>query len=108
MRRIPTPQERPVAGDGLAPWDGTLPRSLLSSYDLRSAAYGISNALHYCTGIPYCQSGQGAALCAMCGNAMRLVVQNVEPRLRDAFLKRTASAVGLPNVDLHPTYRGDD
>lgn len=89
-------------------WDHKLPRSILSDYDLKCSAFGISSPLHYVTGLPHCHTSSFGSLCAMCGNAMRLVVQHVEPKIIDAAISRMADAVGRQNIDIHPVYRGDD
>lgn len=86
-------------------WDFKKPRSILSDYDLDCIAYSISSAMHYCTNTQQCHPS--GPLCAMCGNAMRLVVQAAEPRIIDRVLEKAARAVGREHVDLHPRC-GDD
>lgn len=85
------------------PWDGVLPKSILSDYDLRVVAYSIRSALHYTTGTPEC-----ADLCAMCGNAMRLVVQAAEPAILDNAVASMARSVGRDSAGRHGVYRGSD
>lgn len=85
-------------------WDHTLPTSILSDYELRCLPYAISSALHYCTQTRQCPNND---LCAMCGNAVRLVVRAAEPKIIDAVLRKAASAVGRHNIDLDPPI-GDD
>jgi len=94
--------------DGREVWDGTLPKSVLSDYDLRCIAYSISDYLHNCTGIPSCRpSLTDRDLCPMCGNAMRLVVQAAEPKIIETVIKRQAAAVGHGFIDLHPRCSDD-
>lgn len=88
-------------GVKLQSWDHKLPKSILSDHDLRCIPYAISSALHYTTGIPQCDSHHGG-LCAMCGNAVRLVVQRVEPMILEAAVTKIAKALGLRQIDLHP------
>lgn len=85
-------------------WDGKLPRSILSDYDLRVMAHGLRGPLHYTTGTTECDP---SSPCAMCGNAMRLVVQSAEPRIIERAIKQMAAAVGHSFIDLHPPL-GDD
>jgi hypothetical protein len=87
-------------------WDHKLPKSILSDYDLRCIAHGISSALHYTTGVPHCGPSRHG-LCAMCGNAMRLVVQSAEPRILERAIQRMAGALGAHNIDLHPRSTDD-
>jgi hypothetical protein len=89
-------------------WDHKLPKSILSDYELNCLPYAISSYLHHCTGTPSCQAESHAPLCAMCGNAVRLVVQAAEPKIIDAVLHRAAHAVGRDRMDLYPLRRGDD
>jgi hypothetical protein len=85
-------------------WDHKLPTSILSDYELNCLPYTIRPYLHHCVGTPMCKDHD---LCAMCGNAVRLVVQAAVPKIIDAVLERAAKAVGC-NIDLHPQWRGDD
>ena len=102
-----TAQGRDTAGrSGLPRWDFRLPKSMLSDYEMRVVAYGISSALHHTTGIPSCRD-PGPTLCAMCGNAVRLVLQAAEPKLIEAFLHKSARALGLHYIDLHPRSADD-
>lgn len=82
-------------------WDHKLPKSILSDYDLLCIPYAISSALHYSTSIPPCAATRDG-LCAICGNAVRLVVQAAEPKIIDAAVTRMADAVGRGQIDLHP------
>lgn len=86
-------------------WDHKLPKSILSDYDLGCLVYAITSPMHYCSGIGSdCHDGP----CAMCGNAVRLVVQAAEPRIIAAAIKRMAGALGVRNIDLNPHSHGDD
>jgi hypothetical protein len=82
-------------------WDHKLPKSILSDYDLSCIAYGISSALYFTTGIQHCDPHHNG-LCAMCGNAMRLVIQHAERKILEAALTKMAGSVGLGRIDLHP------
>lgn len=79
-----------------------MPRSILSDYDLRCLPYSISNYLHHCTGIPQGDCGRQGTICAMCGHAVRLVLQSAEPKIIETAVKRMASALGHGFIDLHP------
>lgn len=88
-------------------WDHHLYQgSVLSDYDQRCLPYAISQYLHHVTGIPHCNGG--ATICAMCGGAVRLVLQAAEPKIIDAIIQKQAWSVGRRNIDLHPISRGDD
>jgi hypothetical protein len=91
----------------MAHWDHKLPKSILSDYELNCLPYAISSYLHHCSGIPACDAHHGG-LCAMCGNAVRLVVQAAEPKIIDATITRMARAVGRSRIDIDPPYRGED
>lgn len=94
----------PLSRNGLPRWDHSLPRSILSRYDLESLVHRISGPLHHCTGTTQCKSHD---LCAMCGDAVRLVVQAAEPKILDAAFTTMATAVGYGLIDLHPTFHGE-
>lgn len=99
--------EAVAAAPLLPPWDHSLFKgSVLSDYEQRVIAFGISQYMHNVTGIPNCRPTLAApSICAMCGSAVRLVLQAAESKIIDAVLTRQARALGRPRIDLHP--RGD-
>lgn len=96
-----------AAAPVLKQWDGSMPRSILSDYDLRCLPYSISNYLHHCTGIPQRDCGRQGAICAMCGHAVRLVLQSAEPKIIETAVKRMAGALGHSRIDLDPRCSDD-
>lgn len=87
--------------------DKMLPRSVLSTYELRCLPYAISSYLHHCSGVPANGCGDGAnSACAMCVNAVRLVIQAAEPKIIEEVISRAATSVGLNRVDLQPEAYG--
>lgn len=88
-------------------WDGVLPKSILSDYDLQCLPYSISTYLHHCTGIPQRDCGRHGTVCAMCGHAVRLVLQSAEPKIIEAAVSRMARSLGHGNIDLHPRCSDD-
>lgn len=85
-----------------------LPKTILSSLDANAIVYAITGPLHHTTLTPPCYPRNGKLPCVMCTNAVRLVLQYVEPKIIDAALRKMGSAVGRPNIDVHPSFRGDD
>lgn len=94
-----------LSSNGLPRWNHSHPRSILSGRDLEGLVYRIRDALHHTSGIPACHRND---LCAMCGNAVRLVVQAAEPMIIDAAITKMAAAVGRNRIDIDPPFRGED
>jgi hypothetical protein len=85
-------------------WDHKLyDRSVLSDYDQRCLPYAISQYLHNVTGIPHCNGGN--TICAMCGGAVRLVLQAAEPKIKRAIVEKMQRDLG---VSCPFPHRGDD
>lgn len=93
------------ASNGFPAWDHKLPKTMLNDYDTRVIVHGVSRYLHNITETKHCTSGD---LCMMCGGAVRLVTEAVEPKLIEKFIEKTNHALRPhQTIDLHPRVADD-